>query len=164
MDQEVGMTGGICIIGLGNLFRGDDAAGILAVRRLRSLIDKEWKRVECHEAESGGPELLDMMKYADTVILIDAARSGRKVGTIHELNVSNDSIRLTIFPHSTHALNLVETIELGRVLGRLPPHVIIYGVEVGVVPTTREVSPEVSHAVEKVVEAIIQQLETVCHA
>lgn len=158
------MTGAICIIGLGNVFRGDDAAGILAIRRLRPLINNEMDTVECIEAESGGPELLDMMDKADTVILIDAAQSGQKIGTIHGLDASKDTIGLTLFPHSTHALNLVETLELGRALGRLPRHVFVYGIEVDTVPTSTEVSADVSHAVDRVVATIIQQLNRHSHA
>ena len=144
------------IIGVGNLFRGDDAAGVLAARRLQALVGD---RAEVIEAELAGLDVLDLMAAASTVILIDAARSGRPAGTIHRLDASAGPISADLFPHSTHVLNAVDAIEMGRTLGLLPPRVIVYGLEVGDTTAGNALSPVVAGALDQVVERVLCELE-----
>lgn len=144
------------IIGVGNLFRGDDAAGLLAARRLKGLVGD---RAEVIEAELAGLDVLDLMAEASAVILIDAARSGRPAGTIHRLDASAGPISADLFPHSTHVLHAVDAIELGRTLGLLPPRVLVYGMEVGDTTAGNALSPAVAGALEQVVERVLRELE-----
>ncbi len=144
------------IIGVGNLFRGDDAAGVLAARRLKDLVGD---RAEVIEAELAGLEVLDLMADASAVILIDAARSGRPAGTIHRLDASAGPLSGDLFPHSTHVLNAVDAIEMGRTLGLLPPHVVVYGVEVGDTTAGNDLSPAVAGVLDQVVERVLRELE-----
>ena len=144
------------IIGVGNLFRGDDAAGVLAARRLKGLVGD---RAEVIEAELAGLEVLDLMADASAVILIDAARSGRPAGTIHRLDASAGPLSGDLFPHSTHVLNAVDAIEMGRTLGLLPPHVVVYGVEVGDTTAGNDLSPAVAGVLDQVVERVLRELE-----
>ena len=144
------------IIGVGNLFRGDDAAGVLAARRLQALVGD---RAEVIEAELAGLDVLDLMAAASTVILIDAARSGWPAGTIHRLDASAGPISADLFPHSTHVLNAVDAIEMGRTLGLLPPRVIVYGLEVGDTTAGNALSPVVAGALDQVVERVLCELE-----
>ena len=146
----------IRIIGLGNLFRGDDGAGLLVARRLKDLVGD---RAEVIEAELAGLDVLDLMAGAPAVILIDAARSGRPGGTIHRLDASAGPISGDLFPHSTHVLNAVDAIEMGRTLGFLPPRVIVYGVEVGDTTAGNALSPSVAGALDQVVERVLRELE-----
>lgn len=144
------------IIGVGNLFRGDDAAGLLAARQLKDLVGD---RAEVIEAELAGLDVLDLMADASAVILIDAARSGRPTGTIHRLDASAGPLSGDLFPHSTHVLNAVDAIEMGRTLGLLPPRVIVYGVEVGDTTAGNALSPAVAGALDQVVERVVRELE-----
>lgn len=144
------------IIGVGNLFRGDDAAGLLAARQLKDLVGD---RAEVVEAELAGLDVLDLMADASAVILIDAARSGRPAGTIHRLDASAGPLSGDLFPHSTHVLNAVDAIEMGRTLGLLPRRVIVYGVEVGDTTAGNALSPAVAGALDQVVERVLRELE-----
>src|SRR5690349_10270318 len=118
----------IRIIGIGNEFRGDDAVGLLAARRLQELVSD---RAEVVEAESAGVELLDLMAGARVVLLIDAVCSGQDPGKIHRLDASAGPIASELFPRSTHAIGVGEGLELARTLGVLPAKVIVYGIETG---------------------------------
>jgi len=146
----------IRIIGVGNLFRADDAVGLLAARRLKGLVQS---RAEVIEAELAGLDVLDLMSGTSAVILIDAARSGRPSGTIHRLEASADPIPGDLFPHSTHVLNAVDAIEMGRTLGLLPPRVVLFGVEVGDTTAGNALSPAVAQALGQVVEQVLHELE-----
>ncbi len=159
----------IRIIGLGNVLAGDDGVGILAARRLKARLGKQQAdlvevQVEVIEAELVGLEVLDLMEGADVVMLVDAARSGHPPGTLHRLEVSDGPIGKTLFPHSTHALNAVDALELGRTLGTLPPRVIVFGIEAGTLRAGEALSPEVARALEEVVERLAREVEQVAHA
>lgn len=150
----------IRIIGVGNGMRGDDAVGLLAARQLRQTIGD---RVEVIEAEMAGVNLIDLMKGAQVVILVDAARSGQAPGTIHRLDVSTGPIGSWMFPHSSHAIGISEALELARVLGSLPATVIVYGVEAGNTEAGQPLSPAMATALDEVVDRIVQDSE-VCRA
>lgn len=146
----------IRIIGLGNEFRGDDAVGLLAVRRIRGSVGN---CAEVVEAGTAGVELLELMKGAPAVLLIDAARSGQAPGTIHRLDASAGPIVPHLFPRSTHAVGVAEAVELARTLGVLPPKVIVYGIEAGNTEVGHSLSPQVGHALDEVVQLILRETE-----
>jgi hydrogenase maturation protease len=147
----------IRIIGLGNEFRGDDAVGLLAARRLQGIVSD---RAEVVEAGSAGVELLELMKGASVVLLIDAARSGQAPGTIHRLDASAGPIAPALFPRSTHAVGVAEALELARTLGVLPAKVMVYGIEAGDTEVGHSLSPQVSHALNEVIELVRRETET----
>ena len=155
------MSGGrrvssIRIIGLGNEFRGDDAVGLLAARRLQGVLGN---RAEVVEAGVAGVELLELMKGTGTVLLIDAVRSGQAPGTIHRLDASAGPIAPGLFPRSTHAVGVAETLELARTLGVLPKQVVVYGIEAGNTEMGHPLSPPVSHALNEVIELVRRETE-----
>ena len=121
-------------------------------------------RAEVIEAELAGIEVLDLMHGCQAVILVDAAHSGQKAGTIHRLDASTGAIGWNPFPHSTHAINAVDALELGRTLGVLPPHVIVYGIEAEETFAGRPVSPVVAQAMDIVATSIAQEVEDLAHA
>jgi len=150
----------IRIIGLGNGMRGDDAVGLLVARQLRQGVGD---RAEVIEAEMAGVDLIELMKGARVVILIDAARSGQAPGTIHRLDASDRPISSRLFPCSTHAVGTVDALELARTMGVLPAMVIVYGIEAGNTEVGQPLSLPVAKALDQVVDQIVHECET-CHA
>lgn len=150
----------IRIIGLGNGLRGDDAVGLMAARQLQH---KCGDRAEVIEAEMAGVDLMELMKGARVVILIDAACSGQTPGMIHRLDASRSPISLQIFPRSSHAIGTVDALELARAMGTLPATVIVYGIEAANVEAGQPLSPAVTKALDEVVERIVEECEA-CRA
>lgn len=146
----------IRVIGLGNVMRGDDAVGILAARRLRQEIGD---RVDAIEAEMAGADLIELMKGARVVILIDATCSGLDPGTVHRFDASDSPISKQLFPCSTHAIGPVDAMELARTMGVLPATVIVYGIEVGNTNVGQPLSLPVAKALEQIVDQIVQECE-----
>ena len=132
------------VIGVGNAARGDDAAGVIAARRLGGI--------EHH----GDPvALLDVWRGAATAIVIDAVRSGAPPGTVHRFDATAAPLPTQLRgSSSTHALGLAEAIELGRTLGQLPARLIVYGIEGERFEAGTELTPAVAAAIEAVVEAV----------
>ena len=114
------------VIGIGNYYRSDDAAGILVARAIREQLASSATVIE----ETGeGAALQERWKGADTVFLVDAVHSGAPPGTIHRFDAVAQEIPRSMFHYSTHAFGLAEAVELCRVLKQLPRRMIIYGIE-----------------------------------
>ena len=145
--------GEICVIGIGNEYRGDDAAGLLAVRRLKG---KGLSGTAIFEMDGETTALMDAMNNHSHVILIDAMQSGSQVGTVTRFDAGTHPLPSTDFRCSTHAISLSETIELARALNKLPRHVIVYGIEGSRFEPGSAVSPEV-------VEVLMNTVEQVSH-
>jgi hydrogenase maturation protease len=128
------------VIGVGNAARGDDAAGLIAARRLGGL-----------EHECDPVALLDMWRDADVAVVIDAVSSGAEPGTVHRFDATSAPLPARLRGStSSHALGLAEAIELGRTLGRLPGRLIVYGIEGERFEAGTELTPAVAAAVEAV--------------
>jgi hydrogenase maturation protease len=111
------------VVGIGNRFRSDDAAGLEVASRLaRSGV----RAVE----HAGEPiDLLFGWAGVERVVLVDAVRSGAAAGTVHRLDALATPLPRALFATSTHALGVAEAVELARALGRLPPSLSVYGIE-----------------------------------
>jgi len=110
------------IIGYGALDRGDDAAGLLAARRLREL------GIGACEHTTDGVSLMELWRGHDAVILIDAVVTGGRPGIITVWDGTEAPI-CSSWRSSTHAFGLAEAVMLARVLGRMPSTLLICGIE-----------------------------------
>jgi hydrogenase maturation protease len=121
-----GVLTDICVIGVGNLYRGDDAAG-LAVSGMVADAAVPGVRVCEHDGEPAG--LLDLWADADRAYVADMVRSGAEPGTVHWVDVTEHDLPFGASSHSSHHLSISEAVALARVLGRLPARLVLVGVE-----------------------------------
>lgn len=140
------------IIGIGNVQRGDDGAGIIAAEKLE---DMNIPGAEIAFCGGDAGELMEMWKGFDRAILIDAMRSGRNPGKEIRIEASEKEVPAEIFSgYSTHNFGLGEAVEMARVLGELPKEVIIFGIEGVNFEIGTGISSEVMKGVDEVVKAI----------
>jgi len=154
MTKRAGV-GAMRVIGVGNVWRGDDAVGLQAARRLRERLGLS---VEVIEAEGDDLALLDLMEGAEHIILIDAVRGGGQPGTTVRLNLSTESRWGTVVPCSTHAMGVADAVDLARALGRLPKQIILYGIEIESVESGAPLSGSVREGLDKVVEQVYREV------
>jgi hydrogenase maturation protease len=143
------------VIGVGNPWRGDDAAGLAVARRLRGTLPPEVQVLE-REGEPTG--LVDAWEAAKAVWLVDAVVSGAAPGTVHRLDASAQQLPAEMISASTHHLGLAEAVELARALGRLPVRVVFYGIEAATVDAGDGLSPAVEAAVDRVAVALREEV------
>jgi hydrogenase maturation protease len=155
MTKKAGM-GTIRVIGVGNVWRGDDAAGLLAARRLRERLGLS---VEVIEAEGDGLAILDLMEGIEQVILIDAVKGAGRPGATTRFDLTAESRWGTVVPCSTHAIGVADAIDLARALERLPKKIILYGIEIDSVESGASLSESVREGLDLVVEQICQEVE-----
>jgi hydrogenase maturation protease len=146
----------LLLIGVGNQYRTDDAAGLMVVRSLKNQAPAFLEIIE----ESGeGASLMERWRGANGVIMVDAVSSGAPPGTIHRLDARRQAIPIDFFSYSTHAFSVAEAVEMARVLDQLPPKMIIYGIEGGSFEFGTSPSPALEAAVSQVIESILKDLE-----
>jgi hydrogenase maturation protease len=150
--------GSLLIIGVGNEFRRDDGAGLEAARRLKELVaGKACVRV----GVADGAELIELWKDSPHVILIDAASADLPPGSVLKFDgLSNHPPFLKLGTFSSHALGVVEAVQLSKNLGRLPRQLEIYAICGESFDIGAGLTEKVREAVEGVVIQIKSELES----
>jgi hydrogenase maturation protease len=118
----------VVVIGVGNPYRGDDAAGIEAARRLHRLVPDSVEVLE-HDGEPA--TLLDAWTGAATAYVIDAVRADDPPGTIHRVDVGpggQTAVPPSPRRDSSHALGLGDAVALALALDRLPGRLVLIGI------------------------------------
>ena len=118
------------IIGIGSPVVGD-GFGIEAVEALRALpgLAALGDAIDWCALDRPGIALLQHLKGAETVVLIDAMLSGADPGTVKRLALP-DLLQQGAVP-SSHQLGVAESLALAHALGELPLQLLIYGIEGG---------------------------------
>lgn len=145
------MPSPILVIGIGNEYRSDDGAGLVVARGLRA---KNLPDMLIIESSGDGAALMEAWKTAPSVILIDAAASGKAPGTIQRFDALTQPLPPGFSFHSTHAFGVAEAIGLARALQQLPPHLVVYAIEGKHFTAGVGLSPRVAKAVQKVIAHI----------
>ena len=140
------VSSGVIVIGIGNAWAGDDAAGLLVARMVRERAPAGVAVVE-HEGESTA--LLDVWDGARIAIIVDATSGGGNPGTVRVLDATREPLSGDLTGASTHAFGLAEAIELARALGRLPERLIVVGIEGERFDAGARPDPAVSGALEQ---------------
>lgn len=146
------------VLGCGNIFAGDDGVGVQVAERLRAR--RFPPEVEIVQGETGGLLLLDSIRGAKKVIIVDAFWGGAQVGEVVRLT-EEDLLSQKGFWRSPHHLGIPEILSLVRILEpeNFPEEVVIIGIQV---PAQRKwsfgLSPLVEAAVEKAVAAVEEEL------
>jgi len=143
------------VIGIGNEYRGDDAAGRLVARRLK---DMEPADVDVVEASGESAGLMELWSGREKVWLVDAVESRQPPGLIHRLEAHVTELPREFFHCSTHAFSVAEAVELARSLDLLPPEVVVYGIEGQWFEAGQKLTSEVASAIDEVAEQIRNEI------
>jgi hydrogenase maturation protease len=143
------------VIGVGNEWRRDDAAGLVVARRLREAPLTAVRVIE-HEGEP--LDLIEEWSGAAAAIVIDAVSSEAEPGTIYRLDAQAGQLPAELFRGSTHALGVAEAVELGRALDRLPRRLIVLGIEGKRFDAGAGLSPDVERATARLVDELAGEL------
>jgi hydrogenase maturation protease len=119
----------ILVVGCGNRFCGDDAAGLEVVHRLGSLA---LSNLSLREMEDFVPGFLyELAREASVIVIVDAVRSGAVPGTIHFVRWPDESLSAEQLQGvSTHSLGLRAELELALIY-RAPVDLYLLGIEIG---------------------------------
>jgi hydrogenase maturation protease len=138
------------IIGCGTPMSGDDEAGLTVARDLNE------RGLKAEEHSRDGLALLECWRDGQPTILIDATSSGTQPGTILTVDGAQPIPIAHGWRCSTHHIGIAQALEFGRVLGRLPSRLIVYGIEGRQFSMGSPLSPEVAAACLQVADRIVR--------
>ena len=143
------------VIGVGNLLRTDDGAGIHVVNRLEEL----HAPVDVADAAMGSVEILEAMKGYDETIIVDAIETGAEPGAVSYVDLTGDNLPNISY---SHGVDLATTLLLGKRLygDQLPKKITLIAIEAADTTTLGDrCTPPVEEAVERVVKHIVSSLK-----
>jgi len=152
----------VAVIGIGQSLRGDDAAGLEAVRQWMKKFQETAGRpeVRVEASELPGLALLDMLENVDAAILIDAVQSSASPGTIYRLSEKELSA-FTSDAKSAHGWGVAETLDMGRLLGKINGIPIrLIGIEAEQTVMGADMSQAVRDSIPVACEAIQEEIES----
>lgn len=114
------------VIGVGQPWRGDDAAGLdaLALLEVAGEVDADLRP---HHGEGLG--LIALWEGRTLVIVLDAARSGAAPGTLHRVIAEAEDGGTRAMRCSSHVFGVHEAVRTARALGRMPGRLVLLAVE-----------------------------------
>ena len=153
----------VAVIGIGQSLRGDDAAGLDAIRQWKEEYLKTANRPEIRvdASELPGLALIDLLADVDAAVIVDAVQSSAKPGTIHRISPDELSA-FTPDAQSAHGWGVAETLQLGRelypTLKNLPVRLI--GIEAEQVSMGSGLSQKVAQAMPALCRTIEEEVQT----
>lgn len=137
------------LIGVGNDFAGDDAAGRLVARALAGA-----EAFDVRETHGAAGDIVTMMEGRARVVIVDACASGAVPGTLHKLEATSGALPGWLRSVSSHGIGVGEAVALARALDLLPPRVEVWAIEGATFCVGDDLTPEVGAAIEAVVKEL----------
>lgn len=144
------------VIGVGNIYRNDDGAGLVAADKLQEI---NPGGVEILKMEGDAVNIIETWENRVKVIIIDAVSSGGLPGSVSRYDVTEKSLPAELLHFSTHSISFADIVEIARSLGRLPECLIIYGIEGSDFEHGSRLSPEVVGSLDGLLERIKKDLK-----
>lgn len=139
------------LVGLGHPYRSDDGFGPRAIEVLKEFFGDQYEYLQ----HSGDPaDLMDCWDQRSLVIIDAIQTPDPKPGTVHSIRPLEGAVFPAQKSLSSHALSLMDALELGRILQKLPKDLIVLGVEGENFAPGDQLSPSVAEALDQVIRMI----------
>ncbi len=145
----------VVVIGVGNLERGDDAAGRQVARRLREAGGSD---AAIFDLDGEATSILSALEMAEAAFLVDACVSGGPAGAVHRYDLAEGLPAAAHFNLSSHGFGLAEAIGLAKALGQLPRHSVAYAIEGECFEVGAPLSDAVCHAINEVAARLAEEI------
>lgn len=144
------------VLGLGNLVHADDGVGVHAVQELQRD-SRVPPGVALLDGGTHGLALFPYISRYTRLLVIDAVNAGERPGTV----VRFEGSALNGLPGkaSVHQLGFADMMVALKLLGELPPELVVLGVQPLSTEWSAELSTTVREALPDLLDAVIRQLE-----
>ena len=144
----------VMVVGCGNLLRGDDGVGPILVRHL-------WERgvpdgLRLVDGGTAGMDVAFQMRGAERVVIVDASATGAAPGTMYRVPGAELAQLPPLEGVHTHSFRWDHAIALARwaLADECPLDITVFLIEAANVAMGVDLSPEVTAAMEKVIDII----------
>jgi hydrogenase maturation protease len=146
----------LVLVGVGNQWHHDDAAGLEVARRLRAA---QPAGVLISDQEGEPESLLAAWEGAGEALFVDGVSGGGKPGMLHRFDLDFDPVPPDLFRPTTHRLGITDAIELARELDALPQRLVLYGIEGEDFSEGVGLTPAVDQTVDRLVDELHAELD-----
>ena len=151
-------SGGVLVLGLGNVLLGDDGIGAAAV----DALERDYRipaEVRLVEGGTLGLSLLAEIAEARHVILVDAVATDGAPGTLVRLDGADvmDAVRDRL---SVHQVGVADLLNAARLIGRYPASVVLLGLVPGLIGLGVGRTRAVGAALDALVSAVVREVQT----
>jgi hydrogenase maturation protease len=145
----------IVVLGLGNLMRRDDAAGMHALARLAGDT-RLPPGIRLVEGGTLGLELLYHVENASLLLVLDAVDAGEPAGTL--MLFKGAEVEALPCGRSIHLLGLADLLSALRITERSPRDVMLLGIQPESTEWGTELTPAVDAALDKMIEVTLDRI------
>lgn len=157
-DADPGQSAlNVLVLGLGNILLSDEGAGIRAVEELRKQYDLPAS-VEIVDGGTMGLELLPYFEKRSHIVIVDAVKSGNPPGTVTRIEDPPAFLQEKTSPHQ---IGLPDVLRIAAITDRLPPNVVLFGIEPKQLSTGLELSVDVGMNLHRLVEMVVAELDRI---
>ena len=150
------------VLGIGNVLLRDEGVGIHALAELRRRFTFD-EDVELLDGGTAGVELLRYLDGREHVIVIDAIAAGHPPGTV--FRVEGEDVPRTFHQRiSPHQIGLSDVLATALITDAFPATIVMFGVEPQDLTTGLELTPVVDAGLDKLTDAIVEELRGLGHA
>ena len=144
------------VVGVGNRVRRDDGVGPAVVDRVRA----SRPDLDVVELSGDASAMIELWAGRDVVVVVDAVRTGAPAGTCHRWRLGADGWDAPLPPSrlSSHLVGVREAVELATALDRLPPRLVVVGVEVADLGVGEGLSGAVAAAIDDAAELVLESV------
>lgn len=144
----------VLVVGCGNLLRGDDGVGPILVRHLWERGMPEGLRLV--DGGTAGMDVAFQMRGAERVVIIDASATGATPGTVYRVPGAELAELPPLQGLHTHSFRWDHAIAFARwaLADACPSDITVFLIEAANVAMGADLSPEVSAAMEKVIDIV----------
>ncbi|MBK8534830.1 MAG: hydrogenase maturation protease [Candidatus Competibacteraceae bacterium] len=147
------------ILGIGNPLMGDDGVGIHVIRDLLAkpaALAFTGGTIEILDGGTLGYLLIDRLAGTDALIVVDAANIGKSAGEVQLfLNKEMDGFLSQNQTSSVHEVGLVDLVQMMTLMGQMPRHRALVGIQPSIIDWETELSPSLAQSVAKASDKII---------
>ena len=144
------------VVGVGNRVRRDDGAGPAVADRVHAARPE----LDVVELSGDASTMIELWSGREVVVVVDAVRTGAPVGTCHRWSLRAGGWDVPLPPSrlSSHLVDVREAVELATVLDRLPPVLVVVGVEVSDLGVGEGLSVAVAEAIDDAADLVLESV------
>ena len=152
------MAARVLILGIGNIILSDEAVGVRAVE---FLLDNYGlpAGVSAVDAGTSSMDLLDEIADVDLLVVLDAVRAGKPLGTV--VRLAGDEVpvffRKKLSPHQVGLSDVLASLEFA---GCRPKDIVVLGVEAENFELGLEMGAVVAARVPELAALVVDELES----
>ena len=147
----------VLVLGIGNILLKDEGIGVHAIQEF----EKRYQIPDDVTVVDGGTAGMELIQYIagkDTLIIVDALKTGADVGTL--IRLSGDEVpqffRTKISPHQ---LGLSDMLAAMKLTDETPETVVLIGVIPKDLGTGLDLSDEIAGKIDPLVQMVVTELQ-----